>query len=324
VDAGEGFGREAHSEFELVVALDDVWLAFPFAESFPVHEPPHPGPMTVNGHGIIAAVDHAVYERFSDTFSYMSAAERHVEGTVVAVEIGKAAGHAFEDMEIFGIGEAGFGGAMSGDDVDAAFEWKSQDTRIRIVGPDDGHGVFAAGVGQERKTSLGHALPEANEAAIVAINVLAVGKAFHHHGAAGQTMIKFFESVGASGMDRDGREEFRVLASKFQDVVVGDIKRAGIFERTALIVVDKVLSEDDRVTDGGGAYLFEQALDVKAVEIAFQAVQGQADAANHDGGEWTMPAGDTEPAAGAAGTVADDVHVGVDEARGCRLQVRNF
>ena len=65
----------------------------------------------------------------------------------------------------------------------------------------------------------------------------------------------------------------------------------------------------------------EETFDVEAVEVAFERALRQADAADHDGGEGAMPAGDAQPAAGAAGAVADDVDVGVDGNGGCRLHV---
>jgi len=172
--------------------------------------------------------------------------------------------------------------------------------------------VFAAGVGEQREFGFGHAFPEAGEAAIVAIDVLAVREAFHHDRAACQAATEFFESVGTPGMDGDGGEEFGMLAGELEDVIVGDVKGAGVFEGATVIVVDEFLGEDDGVAEGGGADVGEEALDVEAVEVTSETTLGQADAANHEGGERAMPAGDAEPAAGAAGAVADDVDVRVD------------
>ena len=94
--------------------------------------------MAVDGDGKIAAVDQAFGERFGEAFSDVASAEWDVEGAGIAIKILKPAGHAFEDMEVFGIGEAAFGGAMSGDDVDAAFQRESQNARVGVFGADDG------------------------------------------------------------------------------------------------------------------------------------------------------------------------------------------
>lgn len=38
MNPGKNFGREAHGEFELVVALENVRVAFPAAKGFPIDE----------------------------------------------------------------------------------------------------------------------------------------------------------------------------------------------------------------------------------------------------------------------------------------------
>lgn len=38
MDASKNFGREAHGEFELIVAFEDIWVVFPAAEGFPIDE----------------------------------------------------------------------------------------------------------------------------------------------------------------------------------------------------------------------------------------------------------------------------------------------
>jgi hypothetical protein len=122
MNPGKNFGWKAHGEFELIVAFEDIRLAFPTAESFPIDESFKPGEVAVDGDGIIAAVDHAAEERFAEAVGDVTSANRNVEGAVVAVKIFEALRHAGEDVEVFRVEEAAFGSAMGRDGGDAAFE----------------------------------------------------------------------------------------------------------------------------------------------------------------------------------------------------------
>ena len=106
----------------MIIPLEDVGLPFTAAKGFPIDQPAHPRPMPVDRHGIIAAVDHPIYQRFADALRCVPPANRHIEGAVVAVKIGETASHPFEHVKIFRVGKTGLGSAMRGDDVHAAFE----------------------------------------------------------------------------------------------------------------------------------------------------------------------------------------------------------
>ncbi len=138
---------------------------------------------------------------------------------------------------------------MSGDDVDAALERQGQDARVRILRADNRQRVLASGVGQQRQFGFRHAFPETREAAVVAIDVLAVGQAFHHRRARCQASFKLFNSVWSCGMDRDGRQKLRMLLCQIQYVIIRHIKRARVFERAPLFVMHQILGQNDRCAD---------------------------------------------------------------------------
>ncbi len=122
MNPGKNLRREAHGDFELVVAFEDIRLMFPAAESFPTDESLLPGEMAMDRNGIIAAMDQAAEEGFAEAFGNVAATDGAVEGAGVAVEILEPLGHANKNVEVVGIEEATFGGTMGGDGVDAAFE----------------------------------------------------------------------------------------------------------------------------------------------------------------------------------------------------------
>src|SRR5690349_7681490 len=116
--------------------------------------------MAVDGDRVIAAVDHAAEERFAQAFGNMAATNGAVESAGVAVEIFETPGHADENMEVVGIEEPTFTGAMGGDGGDDAFEGQGKDARIGVISADDGQCVFAASVSKEGQFAYGHAFPE--------------------------------------------------------------------------------------------------------------------------------------------------------------------
>src|ERR1043166_5776509 len=125
-NAGERFGWKAHGHLELIIALEDVWLALPPAKGFPGHRAAQPGEVAVNRHGIIAPLDQSRHQRLAQTFRDVAPADGHVEGAGVAVKPGKAAGHLGEDVKVFRVKQAAFGSAMGGDYRDAAFHRQGQ------------------------------------------------------------------------------------------------------------------------------------------------------------------------------------------------------
>ena len=122
MDPGKNFRREAHGEFELIVAFENVRVVFPAAESFPIDESFRPGEMAVDRDRVIAAMDHAVDERFAQAFGNVAATDGGIECAGITVKIFEAFGHANKDVEVVGIEETTFGGAMGSDAGDSAFE----------------------------------------------------------------------------------------------------------------------------------------------------------------------------------------------------------
>src|SRR5882724_2272058 len=139
---GERFWREAHRALQLIIPLENIGLPFPTAKGFPIDLPTHPSPMAVDRNRIITAVHHSIYQRFTKALRRVAAANRHVEGAGVAVKIWEAFGHAGENVEVFGIEQPTPGGAMGGDDIDAAFQWQRQDARIGVLAAEDGDSMF--------------------------------------------------------------------------------------------------------------------------------------------------------------------------------------
>jgi len=84
---------------------------------------------------------------------------------------------------------------MGGDGGDAAFEGQGKDARVGVFGPNDRQGMFAARVSQEGQFSFGHAFPELGEAAVIAIDVVAVGKDFHYGRSASKAPVEFFKGI---------------------------------------------------------------------------------------------------------------------------------
>ena len=113
--------------------------------------------------------------------------------------------------------------------------------------------MFAAGVGEEGEFGFGHVFPEFGEAAIVAVDVVAVGKAFHDGRAGFKATVEFFEGIGSGGMKGDGGYEFGMLFREIEDVIVRDVVGADVFHFSALVIVNFILSEDDNRAEGGAA-----------------------------------------------------------------------
>src|SRR5438874_6441479 len=110
------FRWKPHRHFQLVVPLNDIGVFLPFSEAWPVHKSTHPGKMAVDRHGKIAAVDHPFAERGLEAFLHMAATQRNVEGAGVSVEVLESSRHPGKYVKIFGVKEAAFRPAVSGDD----------------------------------------------------------------------------------------------------------------------------------------------------------------------------------------------------------------
>ena len=55
--SGKMFCLKSHRHFDLIIALDDVWVVLTASEASPANESAHPGPMSVHRHRIITSVD---------------------------------------------------------------------------------------------------------------------------------------------------------------------------------------------------------------------------------------------------------------------------
>ena len=272
--------------------------------------------MAMHRDRIIAAVNHPAEQGLFEAFPHMASSNGHIKGAGVAIKVGIAGGHFGEGMEILGVEESAFCAAVGCDDSNTALEREGEDLWVGELGRNDRHGMFAAGMGEQWQFCLGHTFPELRKASIIAVDILAIGKAFHHDCAPGDAAVEFFDGIRTGGMDRNGWKEFGMLARELEDVIVRDKERACAIDRTTLVIVDQVLSQDDRGAEGRSAQLFEESIDVKAIEVAGKCAGRQADVTKHDTGQRSMPTGDSQPATGVAGAVTHDVHVHVNGLRG--------
>ena len=97
----------------------------------------------MDGDGVIAAMYHAIDERFAKAFGDVAATDGGIECAGITIEILEALGHANKDVEVVGIKETALGGAMGGDCCDAAFEGQGEDAWIGVFGANDGERMFA-------------------------------------------------------------------------------------------------------------------------------------------------------------------------------------
>ncbi len=88
---------------------------------------------------------------------------------------------------------------------DAAFERQSEDARVGKRAANDRNGMFATRVRQQGKLRFGHAIPEGNKTPVVAVDVLAVRQAFHHHRAGFNASVQFLERIGPRRVNRHRR-----------------------------------------------------------------------------------------------------------------------
>src|SRR5690349_17270152 len=117
--------------------------------------------------------------------------------------------------------------------------------------------MLAAGVSEERQFGFSHALPEFGIAAIVAVDVVAVGEDFHYGRAASETAVEFLECVGSSGMDRDSGDKFGVFLCEFEHEVIRDIMGTDVFHFLPLLIVNFILRENYDSAQRGSAYQIE-------------------------------------------------------------------
>ena len=145
------------------------------------------------------------------TLRHVTSSNRNVEGTRVSIEPWITFDHVREHTEVVGIEGPTLGAAMRGDDGHSAFQGPLQDSRVGELAADDWDGVFPAGVSQQGQRRLSHPFPKTSEPSVGAIDVMAVGKALHHHRAADQATFQFLHCIGTGGVDRHRWQEFRVF-----------------------------------------------------------------------------------------------------------------
>ena len=103
--------------------------------------------------------------------------------------------------------------------------------------------MLAAGVGKKRKSSLGHPIPKRFETRIIAIDILAIRQALHHHRAGFQASLEFIHRVGSGRVYGHGREEFRVLAGQLQNNIIGHKSAPVVFQQSSICVINRFLSQ---------------------------------------------------------------------------------
>ena len=118
--------------------------------------------------------------------------------------------------------------------------------------------------------------------------------------------------IGPSRVNGDGRKEFRMAFTQAQDIVIGDVERAGALDQSPMIIIGLVLGQENDAADGGSADHAQEALQVKTLQIAADGSEGQADMPQHERRHEPAPTAQAEPAAAPAAAVPHhmDVHVG--------------
>ena len=238
-------GGEAHGDLELVVALDHVGDRLAPPVILRADEPAQPRPQAVDWHGIIAPMHQPLGEQTGVAFAGVPATQRHIPRARVAVEIRILRQHVGEDVEVFGIAEPALRRGVRGDHRHAAFQRLREVARVGESGRDDWHRVLAAGVREERQPGLGHALPKAPIARVVAIDVVAVRQQLQHHRASSQAALQLIERIGARGVDGDGGEKLGMLAGEPQHVVIRHMEGARALHLAPARIIDLLLREDD-------------------------------------------------------------------------------
>ena len=187
----------------------------------------------------VAAMDNSLSQRVARALPHMASTDWHGESAVITVKMRKAFGHFDEDAKVLRVRQPTLRPAMRRDDLYPALQRQGQCARIAVLCPDDRQRVFAAGM--RRQLRLGHSLPEPCVAPVAAVDILAVGQAFHHHCAPGEAALQFFECVGPGRMNRNGRQEFGMPPRQGKHVLVRHIKRASARKCGSPIIVDLLL-----------------------------------------------------------------------------------
>src|SRR6267378_4395737 len=110
---------------------------------------------------------------------------------------------------------------------------------------DNGYSMFASGMGQQWQSRRSHSFPKPGESAIVAVDVLAVGKAFHHHRTGLEAALKFLNGIGPGRVNRNSRQELRMLASQLEHVVIRHIEGTSLLHGASLLIINQILGEND-------------------------------------------------------------------------------
>ncbi len=105
--------------------------------------------------------------------------------------------------------------------------------------------MFASRVCQQWQFRRSHSFPKPSESAIIAVDVLAIGKALHHHRTGLKAALKFLEGIGSGRVNRNSRQELRMLACQLKHVIIRNIEGTGLLHGASLLIINQVLGEND-------------------------------------------------------------------------------
>src|SRR5882724_817459 len=110
---------------------------------------------------------------------------------------------------------------------------------------DYGYSMFASRVCQQWQFRRSHSFPKPGESAIITVDVLAVGKAFHHHRTGLEAALKFLNGIVPGWVNRNSRQELRMLTCQLEHVVIRHIEGTGLLHGASLLIINQILGEND-------------------------------------------------------------------------------
>ena len=129
---GECLRWKTHCQLQPVIPFKYIWLFFAPSESLPIYKTAQPREMAIDRNWKITPMNQPLNNRFTNAFGHMAATDGDSKGAIIAIEIGEALKHAGKDMEIFRVRHPAFSAAMSGNDAQAALEWKGQTSWVAV------------------------------------------------------------------------------------------------------------------------------------------------------------------------------------------------
>ena len=173
---------------------------------------------------------------------HMLPANRHIESTRVAIKIRETPGQLGKGVKVVWVKQTAFRPTVGRNHGDTTFQRQGQFAQVGEFRSHHRGRVFATGMRKQRQLQLRHAFPELRKVAIVAMDFLAIGQAFDHHRARGDTSIQFFHRIAPGGMNQNCRQKLQAATGKRQDVTVGNLKRTHAIHYSTLCVVNIILS----------------------------------------------------------------------------------